>query len=91
MEYRGYVGSVERSPEDSLFFGRVQGIRSLISYEGSTATELADDFHHSFDDYLAMCEAEGITPERSCIIRPPHGLGLRGGRMAGRTAMPFDQ
>lgn len=65
MEYRGYVGSVEFSQEDSLFFGRVQGIRSLISYEGSNATELVDDFHAAVDDYLAMCDAEGISPERA--------------------------
>lgn len=65
MEYRGYVGSVEFSQDDSLFFGRVQGIRSLISYEGSNARELVDDFHAAVDDYLAMCEAEGVSPERA--------------------------
>ena len=31
MEYKGYVGSVEFSEEDGLFYGKVQGIRSLIS------------------------------------------------------------
>ena len=31
MEYRGYVGSVEFSEADQLLFGKVQGIRSLIS------------------------------------------------------------
>ena len=35
MEYKGYVGSVEFSEKDGLFFGKVQGIRSLISYEGT--------------------------------------------------------
>lgn len=65
MEYRGYVGSVEFSPEDGVFFGRVQGIRSLISYEGTTAQELVADFHGSVDEYLAMCEAEGAEPERA--------------------------
>ena len=44
MEYRGYIGSVEFSEEDSLFYGKVQGIRSLISYEGTSADELVDDF-----------------------------------------------
>ena len=40
MEYKGYVGSVEFSESDGVFFGKVQGIRSLISYEGTSATEL---------------------------------------------------
>ena len=30
MEYKGYIGSVEVSEEDGVFFGKVQGIRSLI-------------------------------------------------------------
>ena len=40
IEYKGYLGSVEFSSEDEVFFGKVQGIRSLISYEGNTASEL---------------------------------------------------
>ena len=56
MEYKGYVGSVEFSEEDGLFYGKVMGIRALISYEGSTAAELVNDFHGAVDDYLALCE-----------------------------------
>ncbi len=63
MEYKGYIGSVEFSEPDGLFFGKVQGIRSLISYEGSTAAELVADFHGAVDDYLALCEEEGTKPE----------------------------
>ena len=63
LEYRGYVGSVEFSEADGVFFGKVQGIRSLISYEGETAKELVRDFHEAVDDYLALCEAEGTKPE----------------------------
>ena len=63
MEYRGYVGSVEFSEADQLLFGKVQGIRSLISYEGTTVSELIEDFHGAVDDYLTFCNAEGKTPE----------------------------
>jgi len=34
--YKGYVGSVDFSADDQLLFGKVQGIRSLISYEGKS-------------------------------------------------------
>lgn len=34
MTDKGCVGSVEFSDEDGVFFGKVQGVRSLISYEG---------------------------------------------------------
>lgn len=63
MEYKGYVGSVEFSESDGLFFGKVQGIRSLISYEGYNANELVSDFHGAVDDYLMLCKEEGTTPE----------------------------
>ena len=51
MEYKGYIGSVEFSEDDGLFFGKVLGIRSLISYEGSSAIELVDDFHNAVDEF----------------------------------------
>ncbi len=65
MEYKGYLGSVEFSEADALFYGKVLGIRALISYEGQTARELLEDFHGAVDDYLALCEAEGTKPERA--------------------------
>lgn len=63
IEYKGYVGSVEFSVADNLLFGKVQGIRSLISYEGTTVAELVSDFHGAVDDYLILCEEDGIRPE----------------------------
>lgn len=65
MEYRGYVGSVEFSEEDKVLFGQVMGIRGLISYEGTTGEELVEDFHGAVDDYLELCQAQGIEPERA--------------------------
>ena len=44
-----------------FFFGKVQGIRS--PYEGSTASDLVDDFHGTMDDYMALCESEREQPE----------------------------
>lgn len=58
ITYKGFVGSVEFSEADGLFYGKILDIRSLISYEGTNAKELEDDFHGAVDDYLTMCEAE---------------------------------
>ena len=65
FEYKGYVGSVEFSESDQILFGKVQGIRSLISYEGTTVSELIEDFHGAVDDYLELCSAEGKLPEKA--------------------------
>ena len=63
IQYKGYIGSVEFSEEDSIFYGKVMGIRSLISYEGESARELLAVFHGAVDDYLESCKAEGKEPE----------------------------
>lgn len=65
MEYKNYVGSVEFSEEDGLFYGKVMGVRALISYEGTNTKELVADFHGAVDDYLALCKAEGKEPEKA--------------------------
>ena len=65
MEYKGYIGSVEFSEEDALFYGKVQGIRALISYEGETARKLIKSFHSAVDEYLSVCEANNQEPEKA--------------------------
>ncbi len=65
MEYRGYIGSVEFSAEDEVFFGKVQSIRALISYEGQTAQSFVANFHEAVDAYLALCAAERREPEKA--------------------------
>lgn len=65
MEYKGYLGSVEFSEEDALFYGKVLGIRALISYEGTNAAELVADFHGAVDDYLEVCAQSGTEPEKA--------------------------
>ena len=37
----------------------------MISYEGESANDLVADFHTAVDDYLEMCAAEGIEPEKA--------------------------
>jgi len=52
ISYKNCIGSVEYSEKDGLFYGKVLGIRSLVSYEGPTMSELINDFHEAVDDYL---------------------------------------
>ena len=59
MEYKGYIGSVEFSEADGVFHGKIQGIRALISYEGTTLKKLIDDFHVAVNDYLTLYQENG--------------------------------
>lgn len=65
LEYKGYLGSVEYSKEDDCLYGKVIGIKGLISYEGDSLTQLKEDFQNAVDDYLAMCEKKKIQPEKA--------------------------
>ena len=72
IQYKGYLGSVEFSEEDGIFYGKVMGIRSLISYEGENAKDLLDDFHGAIDDIR-------ISPElhkRLIIYTTAHQMSL---------------
>ena len=65
LEYNGYNGTVEYSAEDGILFGKVIGIKSLISYEGHSVEELKADFESALDDYLEECSLRGIAPEKT--------------------------
>ncbi|MBQ7573822.1 MAG: type II toxin-antitoxin system HicB family antitoxin [Clostridia bacterium] len=64
MEYKGYYGSVNYSQADDVLHGKLLGIKSLVSYEGSSIKELKEDFEFAVDDYLQMCKDEGMEPEK---------------------------
>ena len=65
MTYKGYVGSVNYSDKDQVFFGKIEGINGLVNFEGESVKELTTAFHEAVDDYLAYCEDEGIEPDKS--------------------------
>ena len=58
MEYKGYLGSVEFSEEEAVFFGKIMNIRSLISYEGKNVMELSEQFREVVDEYSSICEQQ---------------------------------
>ncbi|GBF81331.1 type II toxin-antitoxin system HicB family antitoxin [Aphanothece sacrum] len=64
MEYEGYFGSVNYNDEDEVFYGKVEYIRSLISYEGHDVPSLKANFQEAVDDYLVICKDQGIEPEK---------------------------
>ena len=64
MEYKGYYGSAHYDDDDRIFSGRVEYIRSLVSYEADAAKRLRKAFEEAVDDYLELCESAGTAPEK---------------------------
>ncbi len=64
LSYKNYNGTVEYSKEDKCLFGKVIGIKSLLSYEGDSVQELEEDFQDVIDRYLEDCKERNIEPEQ---------------------------
>jgi len=65
LTYKGFIGSVHFSAEDDVFFGKIEGINDLITFEGGSVQELKDAFHDMVDQHIADCQREQIPPEKS--------------------------
>ena len=64
ISYKGYIGTVNFSEDDMVFFGKVVGITDSISFEGDTVESLIEDFHYAVDEYLEFCEANNKEPQQ---------------------------
>ena len=64
LSYKNYNGTVEYSKEDGCLFGKVVGIKSLLSYEGESVRELEEDFRNVIDEYLEECSERNVEPEQ---------------------------
>jgi predicted HicB family RNase H-like nuclease len=65
IEYKGYIGSIEYSPEDKLFFGKIEMIEDLVTFEADSASELESNFKSVVDDYLVTCKELGREPQKA--------------------------
>jgi predicted HicB family RNase H-like nuclease len=65
MEYKGYFGSVHYNDDDGVFYGKVEHLRSLISYEGYDVQSLRASFQDAIDDYLELCQQKEMQAEQA--------------------------
>jgi predicted HicB family RNase H-like nuclease len=84
LEYKGYIGAIEA--EDGVFFGRVAGLRDVITFEGTTFAEVEQAFRDSIDDYLAFCAQRGEPADRPYSGRIPLRVSPEAHRQAAMRA-----
>lgn len=51
VEYKGYVGTIEYSPEDKLHYGSLL-IGDFVSYHANNLIDLEKQYHNAVDDYI---------------------------------------
>ena len=64
MTYKGYAARIEFDAHDRIFFGRLAGIRDIITFHGETVDGLEAAFKEAVDDYLTTCAKLGDEPNK---------------------------
>ena len=65
LEYKGYYAKLDFSADDEIFFGVIEGINDIVSFEGKEINELKTAFHEAVDDYLDICARNNKQPEKA--------------------------
>jgi predicted HicB family RNase H-like nuclease len=65
LEYKDFIGSVNYADEDECFYGRIEGINDLVTFEGASVKELKKAFKDAVEDYLELCKELNKEPYKS--------------------------
>jgi len=63
--YKDFIGTVHYSTDDELFYGKIEGINDLVTFEGLSVKELKLAFEEAVDDYLELCADMEKEPFKS--------------------------
>lgn len=61
--YKGYTTKVKYSNEDNVFFGKIEGINSLVDFEAESIDKVKNAFEEAVNNYLAFCEENNLDNE----------------------------
>lgn len=65
LSYKNFIGTVHYASEDEVFYGKIDGINDLVTFEGNNVQELKDAFQDAVEDYIEICREEGKEPLKS--------------------------
>ena len=63
--YKDYIGSVHFNADDEVFFGKIEGVEDLITFEGNSVLEVKGAFEEAVNDYIELCKENGKKIEKS--------------------------
>ena len=65
LQYNGFIGSVHFDADDAVFYGKIEGIGDLVTFEGESVAELQQAFKEAIEDYIEICEQKGKAIHKS--------------------------
>jgi predicted HicB family RNase H-like nuclease len=61
LKYKNFIATIRYREEDGAFIGRIEGIHSVVSFEGQSVEELKSAFRDAAESYLDFCNRKGIA------------------------------
>lgn len=52
LKYKGYNTTIYYSPENKIFFGKLENIKGLVNFEAPTIKKAKEEFEKAVDDYI---------------------------------------
>ena len=65
MSYKGYSARIEYDDDDSIFIGRIAGIRDGVGFHADTVEALREAFREAVEDYIETCARIGKEPQKA--------------------------
>ena len=66
LKYKDFIATVQYSEADEALIGKIEGINSVVSFEGQSVKELKSAFQEAVESYLDFCNRKGIAnPQKS--------------------------
>ena len=65
MSYKGYSARIEYDDDDSIFIGRLAGIRDGVGFHADTVEALREAFREAVEDYIETCARIGKEPQKA--------------------------
>jgi len=65
LQYNGFIGSVHFDANDGVFYGKIEGLCDLVTFEGQGVAELQQAFKDAIEDYVEICEQQGKPAHKS--------------------------
>ena len=65
MKYKDFISTPAWSEEDQCYYGHLEGILALVSWEAEEYNDCMKEFQSAVEDYLAFCKDVGLDPKES--------------------------
>lgn len=65
LNHKGFIGVFNYIEDEDILFGKIEGIRDLVTFEGESIQEVKAAFKYMVEEYIAHCKEVGKEPLKS--------------------------